>query len=50
MAKVSKRGNSLGVNIHPLVLRQAGIKEGDEVSIVNKGNKIVIEKIKKVGN
>ena len=46
MAKVSKRGNSLGVNIHPLVLKQANIEEGDEVIITNKGKKIIIEKAK----
>lgn len=45
MAKVSKRGNSLGVNIPPLVLKKAGIKENDEVLITNKGSKIIIEKV-----
>jgi len=44
MAKVTKRGNSLGVNINPLMLNQVGIKEGDEVIMTFKGKKIIIEK------
>ena len=47
MAKVTKRGNSLGVNINPLILQQVGIKENDEVYISFKGKKIIIEKMKK---
>jgi len=46
MAKVTKRGNSLGVNINPLILQQTGIKENDEVYITFKGKKIIIEKVK----
>ncbi len=49
MAKVTKRGNSLGVNINPLVLQKTGIKENDEVFVSFKGKKIIIEKINKEG-
>ncbi len=47
MVKVTKRGNSLGVNIHPFILNQVGIKENDEVHITFKGKKIIIEKVGK---
>ncbi|MCP4325527.1 MAG: hypothetical protein GY787_27535 [Alteromonadales bacterium] len=46
MAKVTKRGNSLGVNINPLILQQTGIKENDEVYITFKGEEIIIRKLK----
>jgi antitoxin component of MazEF toxin-antitoxin module len=45
MVKVTKRGNSLGVNIHPLTLKAVGIKEDDVVLISVKGKKIIIEKV-----
>jgi len=46
MAKLTKRGNSLGVNIHPIILKKLDIKEGDELHIVDKGKSIVITKVK----
>lgn len=46
MAKLTKRGNSLGVNIHPLILKQAGIKENDKLLITNgKKGQIIIKKV-----
>lgn len=46
MVKVTKRGNSMGVNIHPDALRAAKIKENDKVQITVSGTKIIIEKVK----
>ncbi len=47
MVKVTKRGNSLGVNINPKVLEIVGIKEDDFVTIGIDGKKIIIEKVGK---
>ena len=47
MVKVTKRGNSLGVNINPKLLEVMNIKENDYVSIGIDGNKLTIEKIEK---
>jgi len=45
MVKVTKRGNSLGVNIHPKVLEILKIKENDYVTVGIEGDKIIIEKV-----
>jgi antitoxin component of MazEF toxin-antitoxin module len=45
MVKVTKRGNSLGVNIHPIILKSVGIVENDDVLVTVKGKKIIIEKV-----
>lgn len=42
--KVTKRGNSLGINIHPSYLEQLKIKENDYVLYEVKGKKLIITK------
>lgn len=44
MAKLTKRGNSLTVAIHPFKLEAVGFKEGDEINIQVKGKKLILTK------
>lgn len=44
MTKITKRGNSKGVNIHPLWLEKLGWEEGTQVVMEVVKGKLVIKK------
>ena len=46
-AVVKKWGNSLGIRIPNLIVREMSLKDGSFVDINNKGNEIVIKPIRK---
>ena len=46
-AVVKKWGNSLGIRIPNLIVRELSLKDGSFVDINDKGNKIVIKPIQK---
>ena len=46
-AVVKKWGNSLGVRIPNLIIRELSLKEGSFVDIKEKGNEIIIKPIQK---
>ena len=48
MAKITKRGNSLGVNINPQLLNQLGWKENTQIKFILKGKKLVLEEEKMI--
>jgi len=48
MAKVTKRGNSLGVNIPPDLLKILKWKENTEIEFDLKGKKLVIQEVKQM--
>jgi antitoxin MazE len=44
---VSKWGNSLGIRIPKSIAEQVALQEGDEISLLVEGNKIIISPAKK---
>jgi antitoxin MazE len=46
-AEAKKWGNSLGIRIPNLIVRELSLKDGSSVDIKNTGNEIIIKPIKK---